>query len=114
MTFWLRRMKKTIIIDSVIIALAIPIAIVGIMLAGANQSVPELLHVALDPELAHKMITCNVMQGLILVGPMLTFIVLTVVALWNNKKLLSYIMASFVCMSWAFFMFMMMFAWFGP
>jgi hypothetical protein len=106
-------MKKTITIDIVIIAMSLPVVVTVAILAGASQSVLQLAGTALNP-LATGMLTNHFLQALILLGPLLIFLCLTIVAIAKKRNKTSYILATLTSASWAFLMFGTLFVRFGP
>ena len=106
-------MKRTIIIDAVILTLALPVAVAVAKWLGATQTVWQLAVTALNP-FSTGILTSSLEQALILVGPLLVFLCLTILAIIKDKRKTSYLLAVFTSACWAFLMFGTLFVRFGP
>ena len=98
-------MKKTILINFVILISAIPISgIIAVSTGLGTQRVGEttfnmMMRYAFSP-LTSDTVTVNVTQTIILLGPLLGFLVLTIISTWKNWEKISKCFAVLTGCSW--------------
>lgn len=99
-----KMMKRTIIIDTAVLALALPAVVAVAKWSGATQTVWQLTAAALNP-FSTGILTNNLAQALILVGPLWVFLFLTVLAIIKEKRKTSCVLTVLTSACRAFLMF---------
>ena len=109
----LEQMKRTAIIDGIIILMAGPLMVVVVrILDSGSLSVSKLL---LEGYFPHGgILTHSILQDLVLLGPICFFLMLTIVTLLKGKYRTSIGMSFMTSLSWAHMMFWAVFSRFGP
>ena len=105
-------MKIRILINGIIILMAGPLMVAVMSMLGAGVPVSELLREGYFPHPA--IFTHSILQALVLLGPILLFLILTILTMIKGKYQTSIIMSCMTSLSWAHMMCWATFAWFGP